>query len=60
MSLDSAKALLLDCDNNLIAFQQARRAVMRSADPKNPRLFVHASHKEHKGTNEVNLLGEEL
>jgi hypothetical protein len=38
--LESGKTFFLDCDNNLVAFQQTGGAVMRSADTKNPRLFT--------------------
>src|SRR5215210_609643 len=41
MTLETCKPFLLDRDDNLVAAQQTRRAVVRRADPQNPRLIVH-------------------
>ena len=40
MSLDSRETFLLDRDDDLVAVQQTDGAVVRGADPEDPRLFV--------------------
>ena len=41
MTLDAREPLFLNRDDNLVAAQQTRRAVVRRADPENPGLVVH-------------------
>ena len=41
MTLESRKTFLLNRDDDLIASQQTRRAVVRGADAENPGLIVH-------------------
>ena len=41
MSLESGETFFLDRNDDAIAFQQTGGAVVRSADPENPRFFFH-------------------